>query len=478
MASTISNATSSANSAISDAAQSIISGSTNSSLDVNQLVKALVNAKTAGPSAALTARQSSDNTSLTALGTLQASLLGLQTSLAAFKDGAALQHYTATASLKDQGLSATAGKDAVAGTYKLAVTQLATAQKLSSGGFAADAKLGTGDLEISLGDKSMHVTLGANNNTLAGVAAAINNAKDNPGITAAIVTGTDGQHLILTSTKTGEANQITLKAGAGIDAGLDAAGFKEVAPARDAQLTIDGNAVKSASNTLDGVISGITIQLDSAAEKTTQTLTVAPDMGAAGDAIRNFVKSYNAYVDAISGLTAYNPQAAAGSRAGALLGDSIARTLSSALPGVISGGLKGSDGVRYSIGNVGISLQSNGKLQIDEDAFKTALQPGNRALSAIFGGDGLATKLNDAITPYTQKNGLIDRRTDALNKDLQSIQKQASDLDMRAKTLTTKYNQQFTALNSLMATMNNNQQYLTQLFGGQNSAGALATNHK
>jgi flagellar hook-associated protein 2 len=38
------------------------------------------------------------------------------------------------------------------------------------------------------------------------------------------------------------------------------------------------------------------------------------------------------------------------------------------------------------------------------------------------------------------------------------------------------YTAQFTSLNTLMATMNNNQQYLTQLFGGTNSAGALATN--
>jgi len=35
---------------------------------------------------------------------------------------------------------------------------------------------------------------------------------------------------------------------------------------------------------------------------------------------------------------------------------------------------------------------------------------------------------------------------------------------------------QITALNTLMATMNNNSQYLTQPFGGPNSAGAMS-NH-
>ncbi|MGA7814982.1 MAG: flagellar hook protein FliD, partial [Caballeronia sp.] len=41
--------------------------------------------------------------------------------------------------------------------------------------------------------------------------------------------------------------------------------------------------------------------------------------------------------------------------------------------------------------------------------------------------------------------------------------------------LTNQYQAEFTALNSLMATTNNNSQYLTQLFGGANSAGAYAT---
>lgn len=46
-----------------------------------------------------------------------------------------------------------------------------------------------------------------------------------------------------------------------------------------------------------------------------------------------------------------------------------------------------------------------------------------------------------------------------------------------AKTqLTNSYNAQFTALNTLMAHMSSNASYLTALFGGANSAGALAGN--
>ncbi|CAG9243900.1 flagellar filament capping protein FliD [Paraburkholderia unamae] len=479
MASTITNTTASANSVLSDAAQSIISGATNSALDVNQLVKALVNAKMAGPSAALAARQTASNTTLSAFGTLKSSLASLQTALEPFKDGAALQRFTVTASEKDKGLSAVAGKSAVAGSYTVEVDHLATAHKLASDGFDTGATLGTGALDISMGGKSMHLTIAAGSNTLSDIAAAINRAADNPGVTASIVNGTDGQHLVLSSTKTGAANAIEVSADAGLDARLGSAQMREVVPAGDAELHIDGTRVTSASNTLEGVVSDLTIKLESASVGTKQTLTIAPDMTATGTAIRDFVKAYNSYVDAMSGLTSFTAGTdSSSSHSGALLGDSVARMLSEALPAVIANGVKGGDGVRHSLGEIGIKLDKTGKLEIDDKTFDKALQPDNRAIATLFGSGGIPAKLDAAIKPYVQSSGIIERRTDALNKELNDIKQQSTTLEARAALLTTKFNRQFTALNTLMTTMNNNAQYLTQLFGGANSAGALATNHK
>ncbi|MEX3941936.1 flagellar filament capping protein FliD [Paraburkholderia sp. BR10937] len=480
MASTITNTTTaSANSALSDAAQSIISGATNSTLDVNQLVKALVNAKIAGPSAILSAKQTTSNTTLSALGTLKSALASLQTALERFKDGAALQSFTVTTSEKDKGLSAVAGKNAVASSFTVEVDRLATAHKLASDSFDTGEALGEGNLDISMGGKSMHLTIAAGSNKLTDVVAAINRATDNPGVTASIVNGADGQHLVLTANKTGAANAIDVQAGPGVDTRLASSQMREVEAASDAELRIDGTRVTSASNTLEGVVSDITIKLASASVGTKQTLTIAPDTEATGTAIRDFVKAYNSYVDALNGLTSYTAATASTSaQAGALLGDSIARTLAASLPAVVSAGVKGSDGVSHSLGEIGIKLDKSGKLEIDDEAFKKALQPGNTAIAALFGSSGMTTKLNSAITPYVQSSGIIERRSTAINKELDDIKKQSSMLDVRATQLTAQFNRQFTALNNLMSIMNNNQQYLTQLFGGANSAGALATNHK
>ena len=90
------------------------------------------------------------------------------------------------------------------------MTQLAQAQQLVSSAFAggSSAATGTGTLQLSLGGTSFAVTINASNDTVAGIAAAINSATGNPGIEASVVTGTDGAHLVLTSSLTGASNTI------------------------------------------------------------------------------------------------------------------------------------------------------------------------------------------------------------------------------------------------------------------------------
>lgn len=73
----------------------------------------------------------------------------------------------------------------------------------------------------------------------------------------------------------------------------------------------------------------------------------------------------------------------------------------------------------------------------------------------------------------TTNGGGANRHSD---DDRKSVTAQQSKLSDYATQLTKQYQCQFTALNTLMPTMNNNSAYLTALFGGSKSAGALATN--
>jgi flagellar hook-associated protein 2 len=498
--STTSSAASSAaaNSALQSAAQSIISGSTgNSSMDVSSLVTALVNAKTAGQAAALTAQQTTDNTTLSAYGALSSALGALQSSLTNLTNGTTLSTFAATTT--GTGLTATAGTGAVAGSYSVAVTQIASSQALSSAAFGATTQLGTGTLTISLGGKSMNISVDSTNNTLSGIAAAINGGTGNPGVTATVVTGTDGAHLVLRSANTGAANVINVTtSNVTTDNGLSSLGVTSTASttggqssitsansssawtqsgyAQDAEFSIGGIAASSSTNSVTTAIAGVTMNLTAASVSTTQTLNIAADTSAQSTAINNFVSLYNTVVTTMATLTSYNSSS---SSQGPLLGDSTLQTIQNTLANIV-GGAVGSGSTGTTLAAIGITLKddpADGTMVINNTTLSTALTASPATVASLFNTtNGIAEQLSSSITTFTQTGGLIDTRNSALNADLKSITTQQSALADYTAQLTSQYQAQFTALNTLMATMNNNSQYLTALFGGTNSAGALATN--
>ncbi|CAK0430319.1 flagellar hook-associated protein 2 [Burkholderia pseudomallei] len=492
------------NSALQQAAQSIISGSTgNSSMDVNSLVTALVNAKTAGQSAALSTSIATDQTTLSALGTLKAALTALQAGIGSLSDGTLTQKFTATAT--GTGLTATTGAGAVAGSYSVAVTQIATSQTLSSGAFNATQQLGTGTLTLSVGGKSTSISIDSTNNTLSGIAAAINSASNNPGVTATIVTGTDGAHLVLRSASTGAANVINVGvSNLSGDNGLSSLAVTSTASttggqstirsggsvawsqstsAQDAEFTVGGIAASSASNAVSGAIAGVTLNLTQAAVGATQTLNVTTDTTAQATAITNVVNLYNTVITTMSSLSSLSGAGTSSQSAGPLLGDSTLNMIRNSLARVVGAGVT-TGGSTTSLASISIkfadgssSSQTDGALTIDTAKLNAALQNSPSTVAALFNStNGIGAQLNTTIQNYVQTGGVFDTRSNALNQDLKSLAQQQTRLASYASQLTSQYNAQFTALNTLMAQMNSNSNYLTQLFGGSNSSGAMANN--
>ncbi|RKO05861.1 flagellar filament capping protein FliD [Burkholderia mallei] len=492
------------NSALQQAAQSIISGSTgNSSMDVNSLVTALVNAKTAGQSAALSTSIATDQTTLSALGTLKAALTALQAGIGSLSDGTLTQKFTATAT--GTGLTATTGAGAVAGSYSVAVTQIATSQTLSFGAFNATQQLGTGTLTLSVGGKSTSISIDSTNNTLSGITAAINSASNNPGVTATIVTGTDGAHLVLRSASTGAANVINVGvSNLSGDNGLSSLAVTSTASttggqstirsggsvawsqstsAQDAEFTVGGIAASSASNAVSGAIAGVTLNLTQAAVGATQTLNVTTDTTAQATAITNVVNLYNTVITTMSSLSSLSGAGTSSQSAGPLLGDSTLNMIRNSLARVVGAGVT-TGGSTTSLASIGIkfadgssSSQTDGALTIDTAKLNAALQNSPSTVAALFNStNGIGAQLNTTIQNYVQTGGVFDTRSNALNQDLKSLAQQQTRLASYASQLTSQYNAQFTALNTLMAQMNSNSNYLTQLFGGSNSSGAMANN--
>ena len=439
-----------------------------SGLDVATLVDKLVAAKKAPQQNQITNQAALANTQLSGLGQVGAALSALQSAMASITDGSAFNARTVTAADTDV-LGATASGTPVSGSYKIDVTQLATALKASSGAFAdSSAKVGTGTLTLTVDGKSMSLDLTDSNNSLAQVRDAINKASDNPGVSATIVTGTDGAHLVLSGTRTGAANGFVVSSSGG-DGGLAALDYDAAAgsgnaltvitAAQDAQYSIDGVAGHGAGNSVSGAIDGLTLNLVASGQT---TLTVANDPSKGSSALSNLVNTYNSFVGIYQNLTKYD---ATSGTAGAMIGDATINGINSTLSRLVGGVANGT-----SLAALGISLQVDGTLKLDNDKLTAAMSDGGKLASQLFGGDaGLAAQLNGQLDQWVGTNGTLAGRTSSISQQLNALKDQQATLDSRMADLTARYQAQFTALDTLMSKLNSTSSYLQQQFDALNN---------
>ena len=434
-----------------------------SGLDVDGLVTSLVNAKKAPQQNQITAQAATANTQLSGLGQISAALSALQSAMASISDGSAFSARSINSSDTDI-LNATTSGTAVGGTYKIEVTQLASALKASSGAFEkSSTTVGTGTLSITVGDQTMDLSIDSKNNSLASIRDAINKASDNPGVSATIVTGTDGAHLVLSGTRTGVENGFTVSSSGG-DGGLaalnyDAAastgnGLSVINPASDAQFTIDGLAASSAGNSTSTAIDGLTLNLSAIGSS---TVTVANDPSKATSALTNLVSTYNSFVGIYQNLTKYDTVS---ETAGAMIGDATLNGINSTLARIIGGNANGA-----SLSSIGISLQVDGTLKLDNDKLTKSMADGGKAVSDLFGGDnGFSKQLGDQLTSWVGDHGVLVGRTDSISKQLKDLSVRQTALNASMDSLTARYKAQFTALDTLMSKLNSTSTYLTQQF--------------
>ncbi len=192
------------------------------------------------------------------------------------------------------------------------------------------------------------------------------------------------------------------------------------------------------------------------------------------------MKAYNTLVTTYSAVGTFNSSNP--SQSGPLFGDSTLNSIQNQLSAILGGGVT-SNGASATLKSLGITIadgsnstQPAGTLVIDQGALTTALQSTNAAATLFNGTNGIGEQLSKAITNITAPKGILTTSVSSVQSDLTSLNTQQTALNAYAAQLTTQYNTQFTQLNTLLAQMTTNQNYLTQLFGGTNSAGALATN--
>lgn len=461
-----------------------------SNLDLSTLLTNLETAESQ-PLVQLQQRQVSFTSKLSAYGQLQSALSTLQTAAKKLGDPVFFQGVKATAGTADV-LSASAGATAAAGTYSINVTQLAQAQSVVAVGQAsAKTAIGSGTVTIDFGTISggsydavtgkytgasftpdasrtaKSITIDATNNTLEGIRDAVNKA--GAGVTASIVNDGSGtpNRLVLTSTETGKASSMRI-AVAG-DAALsnllahDSAGtqnLQQTILAQNAELTVNGIAVTSASNTVKESIQGVTLNL---LKTGTSSLGVARDTAAIETAINDFVKAYNALQSTAGTLTAYDADKKTGA---ALMGDSTLRNIQVSIRQVLT---SPQSGAMKTLSEIGVSFQKDGTMAVDSGKLKTALASNLDGVAGLFSSAsdstaGYGKQLSALVDKVTATGGALKVATDGMTASLKDLDEQYDEMQARVDAKVEYYRAQFTQLDLLVSKMNSTSSYLTQQF--------------
>jgi flagellar hook-associated protein 2 len=369
-------------------------------------------------------------------------------------------------------VGATASGTALAGTHNLRVTSLAKSQTLVSesstmGGYASDTakNFGTGTFTItdSTGGKSpVTITIDSTNNSLQGIATAINASGAN--VTANIIndgSGTPYRLAIIGKDTNTYAVSASLTGGT-----YDTPTFDQKVAASKAVFNLDGIDMTRTSNSVADAIPGVTLNLLKPNDPSETTITIGNDTAAITTKINNFVSSYNSVMSLINQYTSYDQKT---KTAGVLLGDSTIRTVLDTMQTALTNRVAYATDSLISLADIGItSDKTTGELSVNSTTLSDALGSNFNNVVSLFtqnGGTyglnlnqyGIAEQFNqqiDSLTHYysgASNSGIISTRIHGLNDSMSNIDTQIAAMEVRLISMEKRMTAQFTAMEQLIS---------------------------
>ncbi len=460
----------------------ISSAGIGSGLDVETIVTKLMAVEQA-PLNLLKAKASSIQTTISAFGSVQSTLSNFRDAARSLTGPGAWSQMTATSG-DTSAISVSTATGAVAANYAVGVTNLAAAQSTVSSTYASGSALvGAGSLHIDIAGTSgfggapgggVDVTTTATD-TLQSLAEKINAASG--GISAAVVTDTTGARLVLTASKTGVENRFRV-AGSG---GLADLSFDPSAPssgattltqaAADAHATINGLTLTSASNTLQNVVPGLTINLLKQTSSPVQ-VGVAQDAAALKTTIKGFADAYNSLATLLATDVKYDAET---KTAGPLQADSAAVTLQRQLRNIL-GSSSGASPTFATLSSIGLQVQTDGTLKVNDATLTNAL--GNsgelkKAFAALSNGaidanSGFAQQFRKLADAAIGATGTLTSRVAGLNSSLTRNTSDQSKMQDRLAQTEARMRAQYNALDTKMASISTLGTYISQQIANWN----------
>ena len=469
---------------------SISVGGLVSGLDTNSIIDQLLTLQQK-PIVKLQQQEAAYQVELTAYGSLQSALSSLKSAMDGLDSTSNLTSFSASSGDTDL-FTVSADENATAGSYDVTVTQMAKVHKLTSGAFteteAVDGGTNGGTIHLMIGDAAaVDISVSATD-TISDVAQAINDA--DAGVNAAVIFNGTSYFLTLTGEETGAANVINLTV-TDDDGNLSRLVYEEggtentlvnTQTAVDSKITVDGvSDILRDTNTIDDVISGVTITLESASaepDNNEAVLTVSRNTSAIVSKINSFVSAYNNMLDFFSASQSYNQDT---ETAGVLLGDATTNSIRTRLDLLIKGTVPGVESFSR-LTDLGITLNSEGRMEVDFSALNEALDDDLDNVLKFFtqtteGSEGFAVRMAEALDVMLDStNGTIDARTDGIQNSIDNIQDQVERMEMRNLAWEVRTRAQFNTLELLLAGYQNTGNFLSQQIAGMQNLNNFISN--
>jgi flagellar hook-associated protein 2 len=264
--------------------------------------------------------------------------------------------------------------------------------------------------EVNTGNGSLQSVVSAINSSGIGVSA------------SAVATGTAQYNLSLQSSSTGAANTINIATGAFSRIGQ----LTTVNAASDAAITVGTGSgafqVTNDSNTITGLMPGVTIDLQQADPGNETTITLQPDGTTMAATVQSLVTAANTLITDINTATSYTQSTSSttSGTAGPLLGDPAAEGV---LDSVLSA-ISGQAGVNStgSAGLVGITMNEDGTLSFDSATFAAAYDANPTQVANTFTSGGSSS--NPLMSFYESTDATVPGQYDV---DVTQAATQATD---------------------------------------------------
>lgn len=385
-ATTTTSSTTSSNASI---GQSILSSlnANGADIDTDTLVTNLTAAQKSALETPITTKQATNTTQISTAASIASDLTTFSQSLNTLISGGTLQTQPVSSDSTTVSVSAISGTliGSLSGTVN--VTQLAQAQTIESQPVDTTTGFSSGSITITTtGGATATLTAGTDFTDMSSLVTAINSKTSTTGVTASIVTDSNGSHLVMKGA-TGAQQGFSVSGSEDLsafsytptDGDISTAnvatgsGMQRLQAAQDLNFTIDGVAYTRASNSVSDAVPGVQMNF---IKTGSVSLSSSRPTSAITEAVNDFVSAYNELLSEINDATAASGSSLASSSssstAGPLQGNSALRSLKQQLSQLTTTPLNASGTIR-TLAQLGVSTAQDGTLSVNATTLSNML---------------------------------------------------------------------------------------------------------